>query len=221
MYKVVNLSKNEKTGLMPAVYADMNSCPTTCSLYNECYAKLGHTGIHFKAAQNGVDFESLINWIQNMPVYYNLNNLWRYGVSGDFPSIGKNKKYIDKVKLVKMAEANMNRNVLAYTHFRPFKANLEAVQMAKDNGFHINFSCDSIKDIKTVLKAGLSAVTYTSADDTRKSWIDKGIKYVTCPNQSVKKSPTCGECKLCSKSRDYVIVFRAHGIKENKVHAVV
>ena len=222
MYKLIELSKNAKTGYMPATYAGMDSCPLSCALYNECYAK-GHTMFkHFKGANDSnIQFKDLITWVKNMPITYKINNMWRWGVSGDLPSIGKSKKYIDKVKLTQLAQANMNRNVLAFTHFRPFKHNIEAVQLAKDNGFHINFSCDTIKDIQTVLKAGLSAVTYTTASDTRKSWTDNGIRFVTCPNQSLKSKPTCGECRLCSKSRDYVIVFRPHGVKKNSIQSVV
>lgn len=218
MYKLVNLSMNEKTGMMPAIYADMNSCPTTCGLYNTCYGKMGHTAIHFKAAENGVDFNTMIDWIANIPKHI---KMWRYGVVGDLPSKGNTKKYLDKNKIMEMAKANKKKMVLAYTHFRPFKDNMDAIKSAMENGFHVNFSCDSIKDIKTVLKNGLSAVTYTTANNTKKSWTENGIKFVTCPNQSTNKKPTCAECQLCAKSRDYVIVFRSHGIAKNKINPVV
>lgn len=213
MFKLVDLSHNGKTGTMPAVYGAKKLCPLSCALYSECYGKQGHTNIHFNAADNGVDFDSMLAWIKKLPM-----DIWRLWVTGDFPH---DNGQVDRNKVLAMAAANKKRKLIAYSHHLPTAHNLAVFQDAKNAGFHVNISCDSVDDIKSTMAAGLSAVTYTSATDTRKKWNDDGISFVTCPNQSSAKKPTCRDCRLCAKPRDYVIVFRAHASKKSAIVPVV
>jgi hypothetical protein len=213
MFKTVDLSLNAKTGPMPAVYGSKQLCPLSCALYDECYGKQGHTNIHFNAAANGIDFDSMLAWIKKLPM-----DIWRLWVTGDFPH---NDGMVDREKVLAMAAANKKRKLIAYSHHLPTDHNLSVFQDAKKAGFHVNISCDTIADIQKTVKAGLSAVTYTSANDTRKKWHEHGLDFVTCPNQSSSKKPTCRNCKLCAKSRDYVIVFRAHASKKSTIVPVV
>ena len=214
-YKLVDLSQNVKTGTMPAIYVSKDSCPKTCALYNTCYAKMGHTGIHFNAASNGVSFDEMLKWVKAIPKQF---NMWRYGVSGELPG---NHTDLDEDKVIKLAIANKKRDAICYTHYKPTAHNITVVKKAAELGFIINFSCDTVEDIKKAIESGCNAVSYTTINDTRKTWKDNGIKYVTCPNQSNSNKPQCVECKLCSKPRDYTIVFRPHGTAKNKIVAVV
>lgn len=212
MYKLVSLSRNSKTGIMPAVYGSRESCPTTCALYSACYGKSGHASLHW-ADNSSADHNALVTWIRALP----RDGMWRYGVVGDLPH---DRGVIDASALGDIASANNGRPVLAYTHHLPTGDNIRALANVRHT-MHVNVSCDSVQDIKSVLNAGLSAVTYTSSGDTRKTWTDAGIKYVTCPNQSTKKAPTCAQCRLCARPRDYVIVFRAHGNSKNTIQGVI
>ena len=213
-YKLVDLSLNAKTGPMPAVYASKATCPLSCGLYELCYAKQGHTNIHFDAASNGKSFADLLKWVATLPL-----RIWRYGVAGDLPGDGVT---LCRDSILKLAKANKKRPVLAYTHYPVTPDNLDTIKAANKAGFALNVSCDTLEDIKTAYRAGVPVVTYTASDDTRKAWTDDGIKYVTCPNQASKAKPQCADCKLCAKSgRDAVVVFRSHGSRKGKVLAVV
>jgi len=213
-YKLVNLSLNAKTGPMPAVYGNRESCPTTCGLYNKCYGKKGRTALHW-ANEQASSFSDLIEWISTLPL-----RLWRYGVVGDLPS--NDGINLDREKVLDMARANNGRPVLAYTHFPVNPHNLRVIREANALGFSLNLSADSIDDIKSAVKALVPVVTYTSHNDERASWKQDGIQFTTCPNQSSDKSPQCLDCKLCSKiSRDSVVVFRGHGSAQKKISGVV
>lgn len=213
-YKLVDLSLNAKTGPMPAVYASKATCPPSCALYAQCYAKQGHTNIHFDAASNGKSFADLLAWVATLPL-----RMWRYGVAGDLPGNGVT---LCRDSIFKLARANKRRPVLAYTHYPVTAENLDTIKAANTAGFALNVSCDTVDDIKAAHRAGVPVVTYTANDDTRKAWTDDGIKYVTCPNQASKAKPQCADCKLCAKSgRDAVVVFRSHGSKKNSIQGVV
>jgi len=213
-YKLINLSKNRKTGDMPAVYGTRQSCPISCGLYNACYGKQGMTALHW-AKDDDKDFDDLITWIDKLNA-----NIWRFGVVGDFPSI--NATTLDREKISRMARANNKRTMLAYSHFPLNKENIETLQMANSNGLTINASCDSLDDVKKARANGIPAVTYTKHNDNRKSWKNDGIQFVTCPNQSSDKRPTCRDCKLCAiGSRGSVVVFRGHGSFSKRVESVV
>lgn len=212
MYKLVKMSRNGKTGPMAAVYGSRESCSETCALYLTCYGKQGHTAFHWATAGDSSAAE-LLDFIRGLP----RRGMWRFGVVGDLPH---DAGVIDARALQDIARANRGRPVLAYTHHMPTLENLQALEAVRHD-MHVNISCDSVRDIKTVLGAGLSAVTYTAADDTRKTWTSDGVRYVTCPNQSTRRAPTCATCQLCAKPRDYVIVFRAHGTQKNKMMGVV
>ena len=212
-YKLVDMSLNAKTGPMPAVYASKATCPPTCGLYDQCYGKSGPTALHW-AKDTGKSFADLLEWVATLPI-----SMWRYGVVGDFPGNGVT---LCRDSILKLARANKKRPVLAYTHYPVTPDNLETIKAANKAGFALNVSCDSLDDIKAAYSVGVPVVTYTASDDTRKAWVDDGVKYVTCPNQASKAKPQCIKCKMCAKSgRDYVIVFRAHGTQKGKILGVV
>jgi hypothetical protein len=199
---------------MPAVYGHRASCPLSCGLYQECYGKAGRAALHW-AKDDGASFADLIDWVSRLPK----RAMWRFGVVGDFPGDGIK---LCRESVMAIARANKRRPLLAYSHYPINAANLETLRAARDAGMTINASCDSLNDIKTARAAGIPAVTYTSAHDTRKAWTDAGMRFVTCPNQSTKAAPQCKDCQLCANgNRDYVIVFRAHATKRNSINGVV
>lgn len=214
MYKLIDVSGDRKTGPIPVVWGSKNTCPPTCGLYELCYAKMGHSNIHFNNAANGVSFDKVINWVHKIRKH----SVWRFGVSGELPG---NHVNLDADNIVKLAKANAKKDAIIYTHYPINEHNLSLAKVVKAMNLIINFSCDSIDAVKTVVANKLNAVTYTAWDDQRKSWTQDGIKFVTCPNQTLKSKPQCMDCKLCAKDRDYVIVFRAHGVAKKRIPVVV
>ena len=213
-YKLVDLSRNPKTGVMPAVYGHKDSCPPTCALMDSCYGKQGRAALHW-ATDAGASFADLIDWVSRLP----RRTMWRFGVVGDLPGNGAD---LCKDSILALARANKKRPALAYSHYPATASNLETLRAAKRAGFTINASCDSLADVRAAVAAGVPAVTYTDAGDTRKSWRQDGIRFVTCPNQSLKAEPQCKDCQLCADGdRGYVVVFRAHASKKNSIAGVV
>lgn len=213
-YRLVDLSHNSKTGTMPAVYGHRASCPTSCGLYQSCYAKSGRAALHW-ATDAGASFADLLNWVTRLPK----RAMWRFGVTGDLPGNGAD---LCRESIMALARANKRRPALAYSHYPTTPENLETLKASKDAGFTINASCDSLADIKAARAAQVPCVTYTDAGDKRTAWRADGIRFVTCPNQSTRAKPQCKDCQLCADGdREFVIVFRAHGVRKNSVGGVV
>ena len=79
------ISTNRKTGAMPVSYSTKEWCPDTCPLKKHgCYAKHGHTGIHWRkvtAGERGTDWNTFVSKVRHLPK----GGIWRHNVAGDLP----------------------------------------------------------------------------------------------------------------------------------------
>ena len=79
------ISTNRKTGAMPVSYSTREWCPDDCPLKKHgCYAKHGHTGIHWRkvtAGERGTDWDTFVSKVRHLPK----GGIWRHNVAGDLP----------------------------------------------------------------------------------------------------------------------------------------
>ncbi len=79
------ISSNRKTGAMPVSYSTKEWCPDTCPLKAAgCYAKHGHTGMHWRkvtAGERGTDWATFTDKVRRLPK----GGIWRHNVAGDLP----------------------------------------------------------------------------------------------------------------------------------------
>ena len=137
---------------------------------------------------------------------------------------------LDLLKSLVDANKSSGASGYTYTHNVLNTHNVEAIKYATNNGFTINASTESLKDVDAAMNKGLNAVTVIPSDDgslvpfcsledhkvyyrqVKQIKTPEGRRVVVCPAQ--KCVPTkCENCKLCSKDRgsNYVIAFVAHG----------
>ena len=204
---------------------DLTTCFTGCAIYEECYAKMGHLGIDFNRLTNGEGKNIVQGADQALELLHNvpLKSRFRFFVKGDFPNL-------DGVlisEFVTQAGQILNSrkivDVIAYTHTLKSEVNFTvAREWLTRSGYVLNFSCDSLDEVKDTLSANCHAVCLLDAKTTKKMQVIDNIKIVTCPAtwQQLglsEKKITCAECMLCAMPRDYVVGFPAHGTKKNQV----
>lgn len=215
-YSFTSHSHNKKLGNIAAISTSSDSCPDTCALKSECYAKYSFTGIHWRNLDlKGLDFNQLTNLIDAMKKRSKL----RYNVMGD---LAHNNGIIDAVKLLKLANIVKNRMIdtILYTHHSIDSVlNVKALKLAFDKGLHINISCEDTDKAKKALDYGLNAVIVLPTGSIHKVIKTDNLTIVRCPAE-YKKGFTCSDCMLCAKDRTQqrvVIAFTAHGSGRKKL----
>lgn len=200
-----NYSQDSKLGNgVWATYRSKDSCPTTCAMYKECYAKKGPCGIQFaKATQGGVqtDSDMIHSYVLSRPE----GDKIRHHVAGDFLFQDK----IDTEYVNAVIEAHKVRPDLkgwTYTHaWRRFDFN----PSTSVPSLNINASCDSVSDIKASRALGFDTCIVVAKDAPKVSKIE-GETIVVCPNQ-INKAIKCSDCMMCfRKDRKFTIGFRKH-----------
>lgn len=217
LFNFIQTSSNSKTGPIPTVYISKDTCPDVCPLKNNgCYAGLGLTNIFWKRLNDGVGikFPQLLRNISKLWP----KTLWRYAIAGDLP--GKNN-VINSKALAAMVAANKGRNGFAYTHkpvlFEQARrdtvmSNRKAIRQANKNGFTINLSANNLEhaDKLKALKLG-PVVTILPVDVKERSLLTpQGHPVTVCP-ATYLDGMTCARCKICSKQRETIVGFPAHG----------
>ena len=201
------ISSNRKTGPMPVSYSTREWCPDTCPLKKHgCYAKHGHTGIHWRkvtAGERGTDWDTFVSKVRHLPK----GGIWRHDVAGDLPA---ENGIIDAGMMRSLIRSNRGKGGFTYTHHNPVE-NAEIIAESNANGFTVNLSADNagkadvladmgIAPVVTLLPTGSKKVTFTPA----------GRKVVRCPAETSKKV-TCKTCRLCQKTDRPIIGFTPHG----------
>lgn len=217
-YSFTSHSHNKKLGNIAAISTSSNSCPDTCALKSECYAKYSFTGIHWRNLDlKGLDFNQLTSLIDAMKKRSKL----RYNVMGD---LEHNKGIIDAVKLLKLANIIKNRFIetILYTHHSIENSlNVKALKLAFDKGLHVNISCEDTDKANKALSYGLNAVIVLPTGSIHKVIKQDNLTIVRCPAE-YKDSIQCSNCMLCAKDRTkqrVVIAFTAHGTGKKKLSA--
>lgn len=211
-YSFVANSSNKKIGSMAAISTSSNTCPQSCPLIQECYAKSGHTRIHWnRLDKSGIDFDQLLGFIQSL----RRNSALRFNVMGDFAHVNG---LIDAPKLNRLTEIFKRRalDVIAYTH-HDLNLNLNTLKQAFDAGFKINASCETLTQARHALDNGLNAVITMPINSIKKVLKIGDVTIVRCPAEYNEKIQ-CANCMLCAKDRTQnrvVVAFTAHGTRKN------
>lgn len=211
-------SDNKKTGAMPVSTTTETTCPSTCPLKDAgCFADGGPLRLHWKAVTSGARgglWDAFVSAVKMLPK----GQLWRHNQAGDLPGDGTT---IDAAALAALAHANRGRRGFTYTHYAPEGANAEAIRAANDAGFAINLSGNNVSHADRLADTGAGPVVAILPRDAPKvSFTPAGRRVVVCPEQSIP-GMTCLTCGLCARiDRDYIIGFRAHGVRARKAEAI-
>ena len=214
-FHFVRVSANRKTGPIPITNTDASSCPPSCGLFNECYAKSGHVAIHWRklGRDSGLSLAQLCSYIRTLSG----GQLWRHNVAGDLPGNGDS---IDAAALQKIARANRGRRGFTYTHKPATPDNLTAIRAAAAAGFTINLSADNAAAADTLAAHGLPVVVVIPADAPKVTHTPHGRKIVHCPAENSDRI-TCANCGLCAlQNRQYLIGFKPKGAKRRAVDTI-
>jgi len=174
--------------------------------------------MHWRRVSQGVrgdDWDNFTSAIRGLP----RGQLWRHNQAGDLPGMGEN---IDATMLAQLVEANRGRNGFTYTHKYQKQANLDAIKKANANGFTINLSANSVKEVDKLvaLKVG-PVVTILPSNQKNNMVTEGGNKIVVCP-ATYRDNVNCASCQLCYKvNRSCVIGFPSHGTAFRKVDKII
>ena len=215
-------SANSKVGKIPVTTSSQGTCPTTCPMWDGCYAKTGPQSWHWRKVtegERGGTWDDLASFVSQL----NAGQLWRHNVSGDLPYVTApdGQELINLALLKQLIDANKSSGAKGYTysHHKLNTHNLEALKYSNANGFTINASCESLEQADRARALGLPAVCVVPSDEVTPASTPAGHKVTICPAQLHDKV-SCSTCKLCSHSnRSQVVAFLAHGAREKKVNA--
>lgn len=217
-YKLTPRSSNRKTGSIATTMSDRGTCPDSCPLKeNGCYADAFPLRLHWDRLSRGETGGSWLDLAHAMArAKLPAGSLLRHNVAGDLPhDAGKIRQ--DQAWNLAAIFRDAKVQAFTYTHHRQDADNLAVVREISAAGLFTNLSCDSETQASKRYREGFAAVCVVPDDDDRKAWIDNyGVKFRVCPAQ-LTDSVTCETCKACACSRDYVVVFRAHGNRKRKV----
>lgn len=218
-------SRNVKTGPITVTTSDANTCPVICPFKssNACYAKHGPLGMLWgkmdtknKTIPNGRNkvqlkqFADLINQIDAGKV----SKLWRHNQAGDLIPLKGNNRKIDRRKLAALVKANKDANLdgFTYTHHDTALAhNRQAIAHANANGFAVNLSGNDIAHADRLKALNIGpVVTVIPENEPIPPFTPAGNRLVVCPAQT-QENMSCAKCKLCSRQRDSIVAFIAHG----------
>lgn len=231
-------SSNPKTGNIIQSYSHRTTCPNRCPLKgNGCYADSFFTSRQWDRCDdegdkryiaNGRDLVlKLISAVATHIKKDKVPILLRHNIAGDIALPNSDK--IDEERLNTIVEAcnkvssllNANLMGYTYTHCNLSIGNIKKVKDAQAKGFIVNFSCETIEEVKEVKLTDCNAVmTSVNPDETIKALKEEGIKSLQCPAQTTD-GMNCKKCRLCARDRDAVVIFAVHGKGSNKAKKVI
>lgn len=231
-------SKNPKTGNIIQSYSARSTCPNRCPLKgNGCYADSYHTSRQWDRCDNPEDsryikdanelgFALLAATADKMKKGAN-TVLFRHNVAGDIAYPDSNM--IDTGRLEALTEACKRVNSVVggalkgytYTHCAVNLQNVKAVRKASEDGFLVNFSCETVEEVKEAKALDCDAVLASAdVDASVEALKAEGLKAIQCPAQT-KEGVSCETCKLCSRKREVVVIFAVHGNGAKKARKVI
>lgn len=231
-------STNEKTGNIIQSYSHRFTCPNRCPLKgNGCYADSYFTSRQWDRCENEADKRYIANGhglmldLMSAVAIHAKNGedsvLFRHNIAGDIAL--QNSDMIDGDRLNTIVEAcnkvssilDVNLMGYTYTHCSLSMQNFKKVKEAQSKGFTVNFSCETVEEVKEVKLMNCNAVmTSVNPDETVKALKEEGLKALQCPAQTID-GMNCKKCKLCARDRDAVIIFAVHGKDSNKAKKVI
>lgn len=231
-------SSNQKTGNIIQSYSHRATCPNRCPFKgNGCYADNFHTSRQWDRCENVLDARyvsngrglalSLIEAIAPRAKKGAKEVLFRHNVAGDIAY--ENSNMIDRSRTHAIADAcNSASDALGvkvrgytYTHCVVSLQNTKVIREALDKGFIINYSCETVSEVKEANALGCDTViTSVDTKETIKALKDEGIRAVQCPAQT-RDGVNCENCMLCSRHRGTTVVFAVHGNGSKKARKVI
>ena len=216
---ITKKSGNSKVGPIPVPTSSADTCPKSCAMYDQCYAKTGPQSWHWNkvtAGKRGGNWSELTDFVRSLKPH----QVWRHNVSGDLPHVVVDDvEYIRLDLLKELVDANKSSDAKGYTysHHKLHSHNLEALKYANQNGFTINASCESLAQADDAMDRGLPAVCVVNSDQSKcPKTTPQGRKVTICPAQLHDKV-TCSNCQLCSHTnRSNVVAFLAHGARSKQ-----
>ena len=236
---VIPRSENIKTGNIIQSYSSASTCPaTSCPFKNNgCYAQNIRTASVWKRADNPQDPRyceinqyDIARHLVSATIGRDLKKtiLFRHNVAGDIAIEGTNK--IDSSKVwavyfgIDRAEFFTEAKIKGYTYTH-CGITQEDVRLFKkvENKFVINVSCETLARAQWCHDAGMPAVlTSANVEEDIKELALMGVPAMQCLAQNPDfKDMTCEKCKLCSKTRNTVVVFGVHGCKSSRASKVI
>lgn len=205
-------SANAKTGPIPVSTTTRATCPVDCAMRDACYAASGPLALHWSAVSNGTrgtDWSTFVDAIAQLPD----GQLWRHNQAGDLPGDGHT---VDPAALGQLVRANQNKRGFTYTHYRDAQS-LEWIRHANQWGFTINLSANSLTDADALADTGAGPVVVVlPSDATDNTRTPAGRRVVVCP-ATQRDDVSCATCQLCSRQRDVVVGFPAHGTRKRTI----
>jgi hypothetical protein len=177
----------------------------------------------------GGDFDDFVKQVEQLPK----RQIWRFAQAGDLPGEGD---AIDRDQMLRLARANRQRPVVAFTHKPPTPENLAILAEARALGFPVNLSANSVAHADQLSGHGLNVVVvlpqaYLRQDHetktqyrTRINLLPKhtpaGRRVAVCP--ATYTDTTCLRCGACATKAlpDVVIGFPAHGTRRRHVSRI-
>lgn len=230
--RVLNSSKNSKLGNGVSVSYGTKQFCVSCPLHNAgCYAETGHLGVLAKKLEsakvglgNVIDYTQYDTWLSLQPAYRLLNDnivpsLHRFFVDGNPPLCSDGT--LDTSILSLWFSSSTGESIFyANAVFSAEKTKyLQSFQNKNGISTTINYSTHSVREALAVVRSG-GCATIAAAMENGLTVVE-GVRFVACPAESTGGAVTCSSCgngkPLCSRKRDYVIVFRPHGTKKGSI----
>jgi hypothetical protein len=211
-------SSNAKTGPMAVSTSSKATCSPSCVFAgNGCYAESGPLNLHWlkvTSGERGEAFQTFLERLKALPQ----GSAFRHNQAGDLPHTNGR---ISRTFIKSIVAAVQHLRAYTYTHHSiALGENLQLLRFANRNGFTVNVSCETERQLDDAIAAGLPAVVVAKSDEKRTTWhTDGGNVVVVCPAQRID-SKTCSDCMLCHKrGKRVAIAFLAHGTSKRKAEA--
>lgn len=233
-------SQNTKTGNIIQSYSSPSSCPVSCPFKESgCYAKSFRTSKVWERADNREDRrfigcqEDLTNALTGalwLGKEENDEVLFRHNIAGDMAVIGTDKfdiaTYLSMVTSImtanyrlKVAGSSKHIKAFTYTHCNYDFYDRDYMRTMQDYML-VNISCETVNEAIVEKEYGLNVVlTSINPEEDISALKAEGIPAVQCLAQT--KGITCKECRLCSRDRESVVIFKVHGQSKGKARRVI
>ena len=213
-------SSNSKVGKIPVTTSEAGTCPTTCPMWDGCYAKTGPQSWHWNKVtkgERGGSWDDLAKFVSQL----NAGQLWRHNVSGDLPYVTApdGQELINLALLKQLVDANKSSGAkgYTYTHHELHSHNVEAIKYANRNGFTVNASCETLAQADQARSLGIPAVCVVDNSVATPTHSPAGTRVVVCPAQT--RETNCKDCGLCQQQgRTCIVAFLAHGSRAKRVN---
>lgn len=239
-------SSNVKTGNIIQSYSSRSTCPERCPFKDGkgCYAEGRYTSRVWDRCEDKSDSRYISNekelkialtgfLLERVHKDSKAKVLFRHNVAGDIAV--KGASMIDESLVKALSDAVAFANSIftgnlrgyTYTHCEIDKDSAKVIHDAYDKEFLINASCETVSEVKRVKDLGVDAVI-ASVDpkETLKDLEEEGLKGVLCPAQLAEltqgtEGMTCEKCRLCSRHREAVVIFKVHGRAHKRATKVI